>query len=91
MAIHLVQRAHGLTPCLRAAADGDVVVLMGEGVNALLLDHPSYGALDCYACDTDVTQRGLHQQLPTNITLLSDDQLVVLCTEHTPVVTWTKP
>ncbi len=86
MAIHLVQRAHAYLPCSRTRADGDVVVLLGDGVNALL-----QGAQDCFAGATDVTERGLTELLPATTPLLSDAELVALCVEHTPVVTWTKP
>ncbi len=85
MAIHLVQRAQAYLPCSRARADGDVVVLLGEGVAAALID-----ANDCYASDTDVVARGLVGVLPTSIKRINDAQLVALCVEHTPVVTWTK-
>lgn len=85
MAVHLVQRSRALLPCSRARAEGDVVVLLGEGVNALLLD-----TTDCFACESDVAQRGLTQHQRANVTLISDAQLVALCVEHTPIVTWTK-
>jgi len=86
MAIHLVQRAHAYLPCARARAEGDVVVLLGDGVNALL-----QGAADCFASATDVNERGLTGLLPATTPLLSDAGLVALCAEQSPVVTWTKP
>ena len=86
MAIHLVQRAHAFLPCSRARADGDVVVLLGEGVGAVVID-----AEDCFASDADVLRRGLADRLPASVTLLSDAELVDLCAKHSPVVTWTKP
>jgi len=86
MAIHLVQRAQAYLPCSGARRDGDVVVLLGDGVNALL-----QGAEDCFASAVDATERGVAKHLPASTTLLSDAQLVALCAEHNPVVTWTKP
>jgi len=86
MAIHLVQRAHAYLPCSRARTEGDVVILLGEGVNALLS-----GATDCHASATDVAARGLTEHLSGNTRLISDAQLVQLCIEHTPSVSWTKP
>ena len=85
MSIHLVQRAQAFLPCSRARAEGDVVVLLGEGVGAVLVD-----AANCYASDTDVIQRGLADRLPASVSLVTDTELVALCAEHSPVVTWTK-
>ena len=85
MAIHLVQRSHAFLPCSRARAEGDMVVLLGEGVSAVLL-----GATDCYACATDLGQRGLTDRLPAGVTLIGDAELVALCAKHSPVVSWTK-
>lgn len=85
MAIHLVQRSHAYLACTRAREDNDVVVLLGDGVNALL-----QGASDCQASAADVAQLGL-DRLPIDVPLISDAQLVALCVEHSPVVSWTRP
>lgn len=85
MAIHLVQRAQAFAACKAAAAAADCIVLLGDGVAAILL-----GADRCLASDTDVSQRGLTTKLPANVTLVSDTELVALCAEHSPVVSWSR-
>ena len=85
MAIHLIQRSAGWAACQSSCADGDVVVLLGEGVCAVLT-----GADNCYAVNTDVAARGLVAHLPAGVEQISDAQLVELCAQHKPIVTWTR-
>jgi len=83
MSIHLVQRRKGYDPAVAAAQANDVIVLMGEGVAAVL-----DGACDCYACGLDIDARGLSDLAGDTITRITDARLVDLCVEHTPCVTW---
>lgn len=86
MAIHLVQRSIAYASCKAAAADSDCIVLLGEGVAAVLL-----GADDCLAGATDTAERGLRGKAPAGISFISDSELVALCAQHSPVVSWSQP
>ena len=85
MAIHLVQRQVAFTACRKSAASDDVIILLGEGVTALL-----DGAEHCYATIADVEALGLANRAPASVQLITDAELVALCTKHAPVVTWTQ-
>jgi len=86
MAIHLVQRASALATCTAVAAERDCIVLLGDGVAAVL-----QGASNCYASDTDLAERGLADRIAAGITPITDQELVDLCAAHAPVVSWGQP
>ena len=95
MAIHLVQRSIALEACLKVAAPTDVIVLLGEGVTALggssaALSEQSHPET-LHATSEDTVQRGLAGRVSHGVTLISDSQLVSLCAEHSPVVSWNQP
>ena len=83
MALHLVQRRAGWAPCAAVRRDGDVVVLLGEGVAAVL-----DGASGCRASAADLAERGLEARGAEPI---DDAEIVELCAAHAPIVTWTRP
>jgi len=88
MAVHLVQRSNALSACLGAASEADIVVLLGEGVSAISqapADRLVYGAA------TDIRERGLGDRTADTVTPISDDELVQLCADHHPVVSWNQP
>ena len=86
MTIHLIQRSIAYESCLKVALTDDTLVLMGEGVMAVLA-----GAENCLATRTDVIARAVEKRLPDSIQLLSDQELVVLCAQHAPIVSWNRP
>lgn len=84
MSIHLVQRRCGYDSAIAAAQPDDLIVLLGEGVAAVL-----DGALNCYASAYDLDARGLASFAAPTITRIDDEQLVALCCSRSPCVTWT--
>lgn len=84
MSIHLVQRRRGYDAAVATAQPGDVIVLLGEGVAAVL-----DGATNCFATRYDLHARGLAEIAGPAVTSIDDAQLVLLCSEHSPCVTWT--
>ena len=86
MTIHLIQRSVAYESCRKVALAEDTLVLMGEGVMAVLA-----GAENCLATNTDVIARAVEKRLPASIQLLSDEELVALCVQHAPIVSWNRP
>lgn len=85
-ALHLVNKAAALKPCLSVAEAEDAVLLLEDGV---------YGAVAAQApprplhvLEPDVTARGLADRLGKQTTLASDADFVALVETHHPVVTW---
>jgi|GEM_PF-2532909 len=95
MAIHLVQRSVALGACQKAASSSDVIVLLGEGVAAIGGSIAALGlqnqSENLCATREDVVQRGLADRIPDAVTVISDDELVTLCAEHSVVVSWNQP
>ena len=102
MAIHLVQRSIALKACQKVAASNDIIVLLGEGVAALGGSSAALGGSSAesseqnrpenlHATTEDINQRGLAGRVSDGVTLISDSQLVSLCAEHSPVVSWNQP
>ena len=102
MAIHLVQRSIALKACQKVAASNDIIVLLGEGVAALGGSSAALGGSSAesseqnrpenlHATTEDINQRGLADRVSDGVTLISDSQLVSLCAEHSPVVSWNQP
>ena len=84
MSIHLIQRRKGYGPAIAAAQPGDAIVLLGEGVAAVL-----DGASNCFAAAGDLHARGLNERADKDVARISDAELVELCCQHAPCVTWT--
>ena len=63
MSIHLIQRRSGYEPASAAAQPGDAIVLLGEGVAAVL-----DGATNCFAAAADLEARGLKERADEAIT-----------------------
>ena len=88
MAIHLVQRSSALNACLSAAEVNDIIVLLGEGVTAML-SAPKNQFL--HACTIDINERGLADRVSNQVTLVTDAEVVQLCADYKPCVSWTQP
>lgn len=72
--------------CLASIAKDDCLILINDGVYAVLEQHLYYeklATINCYAIKDDVLQRGLHQQkCNRNIDLISYEEWVVLTVKH---------
>lgn len=86
MSIHLIQRRAGYDAAIASAQPADAIVLLGEGVAAVL-----DGAANCYASREDLRARGLLTHAHPTVTPIDDGEVVTLCAEHSPCVTWTSP
>lgn len=84
--LHLISTTAGLDPCLRVAAEGDVVLLIANGVYAAVAAAAPPRAL--LALEADVTARGLQQRLGGLVRVIEDDEFVALAVAHQPIVSW---
>lgn len=88
--LHIVHRLEngrlpGALP--RAAADGDVLLLTGDGVYAALLPGQAL-PLPAHALAEDVRARGLLPQWPAAVPLLGHDGFVALVVTHAKSLSW---
>ena len=85
--VHIVSNAGALSACLPMVEDGDVVVLIQDGVYAS--DATANLALrnvDVVALDVDVDARGV--ELPAHITTSNYSGFVSLVVAHDASVSW---
>jgi len=83
--LHLINHPAALAECLDVAASADTILLLENGVYAVVDLAP--GRRLC-ALETDVRARGLAARLPAHVELASDEDFVALVETHQPVVTW---
>jgi tRNA 2-thiouridine synthesizing protein B len=82
-----------LARCLRAAAPGDALLLIGNGVYcAIATDFPKHQArgkqITWFALAADLQQRAISDQLPDSVQRVDDAGFVELVVTHQPVVSW---
>ncbi len=75
-----------LQECRKIAQDGDVVVLLADGVYAALVEEKLFSGLQVFAVKDHMAARGINA--PGWITCADYDQLVALTCQHHPVQTW---
>ncbi|MEM7080347.1 MAG: hypothetical protein AAF513_17145 [Pseudomonadota bacterium] len=78
MSLHLVFSLAALEPCRTRRLDGDVTVLLGDGV------YNAGPAPECLVLIEDAEVRGVACDNPQ----LDYAGLVDLCTHHAPIVSW---
>lgn len=71
--------------CLRNAGDNDAVLLIEDGVYAILKESPSQ---PLYALQEDIEARGLTDKVPQQITLVDYSGFVKLATEADAIQSW---
>ena len=81
-ALHLVFSPAGWRACEPRRASGDAIVLLGDGVYV----SSQARAGDAHVLEEDLTIRGL--AAPADASLITYGDLVDLCAQHTPVVSW---
>ena len=70
-----------------AALGGSSATLGGSSAESSEQNRPE----NLHATTEDINQRGLAGRVSDGVTLISDSQLVSLCAEHSPVVSWNQP
>lgn len=93
MILHIVQHSaaqdNTLATCLRYLQTQDTVMLIGDGVNSLLLAkwRNELAKLNLCLLEQDVIARGLQQRL-SDYRQLSQAEFVELTLTHAKVITW---
>ncbi|MCX2779333.1 sulfurtransferase complex subunit TusB [Microbulbifer thermotolerans] len=93
MTLHIVSKSpygcNALTECLATFAEGDVLLLIEDGVYALT-DHKWQAAPagSVYCLRADAEARGI--AIPEKVEGIDDTRWVELCTRHNPIVSWYK-
>ncbi|WP_428614510.1 sulfurtransferase complex subunit TusB [Shewanella sp.] len=93
MILHIVQHSaaqdNALATCLRYLQTQDTVMLIGDGVNSLLLAkwRNEMAKLNLCLLEQDVIARGLQQRL-SDYRQLSQAEFVELTLTHAKVITW---
>lgn len=82
-----------LARCLRAAAPGDALLLMGNGVySAIATDFPRHQArgkqISWFALAADLERRAIGDRLPDSVQRVDDAGFVDLVVAHQPIVSW---
>jgi len=100
MILHTVNKSvfsqDTLGSCLRLIIEGDVLLLIEDGVYAILTQHPLAAEIrNCqerniavYALTADVLARGLKDRVPDHIALCDDAGFVELCCQTEKTQSW---
>ena len=95
--LHIVNSPpdHGaaLSHCLRAATQGDTVLLIGNGVLCAVSAvfaraAPGATELSWYALSDDIESRGIANHIAASIRQVDDGVFVDLVATHQPIVSW---
>ncbi|MCV6613646.1 MAG: sulfurtransferase complex subunit TusB [Cellvibrionaceae bacterium] len=85
--LHLINRPQGLADCLAVCTDADAILLLQDGVYALLKGQT--GRAKVYALQEDIEARGLSAKVDAEQCELVDySGFVALCCEHRNSVNW---
>ena len=84
--VHLVQHSSGLTSCLAHVADGDALLLLGDGVYAAADPRLAAAGVPVAVIGEDATARGVAIASP--VAAIGYDGFVALVVEHDASVTW---
>ncbi len=84
--VHLVQHSAGLNSCLAHVADGDAVLLFGDGVHAASDPRLAALGIPVAAINEDAAGRGVAIVPP--VAAVGYDGFVALVVEHDASVTW---
>lgn len=95
MTLHVVSKSpfssSALRDCLQCFSEGDVLLLIEDGVYALR--HDALQALQnsaIYCLEADAAARGQQEltAIISGVKMIDDSGWVNLCTEHNPIVSW---
>lgn len=92
MALHILTRSpsasDSLQTCLALARGGDALLLLDDGVYALLQPELRDGGKDVYFLLEDARLRGLESLLPAHAKAVDYAGMVGLTEQHSPIHTW---
>ncbi|WKD51415.1 sulfurtransferase complex subunit TusB [Microbulbifer spongiae] len=94
MTLHIVNKSpfssNALQDCLENFAQGDVLLLIEDGVYALQGDFfQTIPDARVYCLEADTTARAQSaMSTKTNVEVIDDVRWVQLCTKHNPIVSW---
>ena len=86
MTLHTFNKLSVLNESLRFVAQEDQVLLIEDGVYALLTQSPAIKHDNLFALDVDVQARGI--TLDTSCKKVSYDEFVTLCVEADQIKNW---
>ena len=84
MILHTVNKQEAMYRCRAFAGEGDVVVLLEDGVYLACTDQ----GLRCVAIADDIRARGLSTKVAEKIELIDQSRFVELCVEADKVCAW---
>lgn len=91
MILHLIQKSPFesdiFTQCTNAATDGDKVLLMQDGAYGVKHNDIINSPFEVYALTDDLDARGLNTS-SSNITPISYEEFVTLCSETHSCISW---
>jgi len=91
MTLHIVNQSphagNALNDCLEAFHEGDILLLIEDGVYAAATAAPArFTQSVVYCLSADAQARGI--EIDPSIRAIDDVQWVDLCTQHNPIVSW---
>ena len=91
MTLHIVNQSphagSALRDCLDAFAEGDVLLLIEDGVYAAqAASHTELPGENTFVLGADARARGI--AIAPNVQVIDEERWVALCVEHTPIVSW---
>ena len=85
-ALHLIFNQQGLASCELLKTDQDKVILLGDGVYCAIGAPSDDKSFQFHILKDDFDARGLKTE--KEFCFVSYDQMVELCTQSTPIVSW---
>lgn len=92
MTLHIVSKApeqnSALNSCYRVAQPNDPILLIEDGVYALLSHLSESPTTQLFALKADVDARGLGSRAPASVQLIDDDGFVALTEQESNIQSW---
>mgnify|MGYP003315811730 CR=1 FL=1 len=85
-ALHLIFSQQGLASCELLKTDQDKVILLGDGVYCAITAPSADRSFQFHILKDDFDARGLKAK--KGLCFISYDQMVELCAQSTPIVSW---
>jgi sulfur relay protein TusB/DsrH len=88
MILHTFNKASALATGAPFVQSNDLVLLIEDGVYALLANDLNLASAHVYALDVDITTRGLSSRIDEAIKLVSYQEFVQLCCDANSISNW---
>lgn len=87
--LHIINQSNNLDNCLKLISGGHAVLLIEDGVLAVLSNTAELSKIDeVYVLEEDLIARGIRDKVPANMRVIDYDGFVDLVMHYHPVQSW---